>query len=102
VLLGEQFPVDVSFVNPLPVYLYKPKFIVEGPGFGQPVKITLATVGPNQEVKARVTMTSVRAGEKTIAAKFSSKELSDVDGFYTLNVTQPGADVTDSDDPLAD
>jgi len=87
VTLGEEFPVDVSFINPLPVQLNKPKFVIEGPGFGQPIKIALATVAPNDEAKTRVMMKALRAGEKTIAAKFYSTQLSDVDGFFSLTVT---------------
>jgi len=87
VALGEEFPVDVSFINPLPVPLNKPKFVIEGPGFGQPVKIALATVPANGEAKTRVTMKALRTGERTIAAKFYSTQLSDVDGHFSMTIT---------------
>lgn len=44
-------------------------------------------MAPNDEAKTRVMMKALRAGEKTIAAKFYSTQLSDVDGFFSLTVT---------------
>ena len=41
--LGEEFSVDVSLKNPLPVALNRGKFTIEGAGLGEPKKVVLPT-----------------------------------------------------------
>lgn len=87
--LGEQFQVTVSLINPLPVALSGSKFVIEGAGLGQPQKVGVPnTVAPGQEARVVVKMTAAKVGQKTLAAKFYSKELNDVDGYLNLNVIE--------------
>ena len=41
VVVGEEFPVTVSLVNPLPINLVSPRFIVQGAGMGRAQKSKL-------------------------------------------------------------
>lgn len=85
--LGTQFEVAVSLINPLPIQLNYSRFVIEGAGLGQPLKIGLPDpVGPGEDVCVVVKMTAVRIGRKTFVAKFYSKELNDVDGYLNLDV----------------
>lgn len=77
----------VSLINPLPVQLNGAKFVIEGAGLGVPHKISVGDkVAPGKEVRAEVKMTAAKAGQKTVSAKFYSKELNDVDGYLNLDV----------------
>lgn len=87
VQLGEQFEVTVSLKNPLPSALSGAKFVIEGAGLGDPHKVAVSgRVAPGQEARAVVKMTAAKAGQRTIAAKFYSKELNDVDGYLNMEV----------------
>lgn len=52
------------------------------------------TVQPGETVEADFELIPKVEGEKTISAKFSSRELEDVDGFVTLNVN-PSNEIPD-------
>lgn len=43
-------------------------------------------VPPNSEIRVTFQLTPMFPGVKSIAARFSSRELSDVDGFLEVNV----------------
>ena len=47
----------------------------------------LVRVGPGQEAQTLVKMIASKLGQRSIAAKFYSKELNDVDGYLVLNVS---------------
>lgn len=76
----------VSLINPLPIQLNGAKFVIEGAGLGTPYKISVDKVAPGKEARAEVKMTAAKAGQKTVSAKFYSKELNDVDGYLNLDV----------------
>lgn len=85
--LGEQFDVTVSLLNPLPTPLSYAKFVIEGAGLGAPHKVSVpGQVAPGSNASVVVKMTAAKAGQKTIVAKFYSKELGDVDGYVNLDV----------------
>lgn len=46
----------------------------------------IRTIDPGETVEADFELTPQVEGEKTLSAKFSSKELEDVDGFVTILV----------------
>lgn len=48
--------------------------------------VFLRTVQPGEMVEADFELTPKLEGEKTLSAKFGSRELDDVDGFVTVNV----------------
>ncbi|XP_046450915.1 annulin-like [Daphnia pulex] len=90
--LGEQFDVTVSIINPLPKELNGAKFVIEGAGLGVPHKVSVPNkVAPGKEARVVVKMTAAKAGQKTVSAKFYSKELNDVDGYLNMDVIDPTA-----------
>ncbi|GAB6029803.1 hypothetical protein CHUAL_005515 [Chamberlinius hualienensis] len=83
----KEFNCTVHFKNPLPKSLRKGEFTIEGPGLGSPLKIkVLNNVNAGEDCSASCKLTPKMSGEKTIVAKFTSKELRDVDGFKTIHV----------------
>ena len=87
--LGEEFDVVVSLINPLPTELTFAKFIIEGAGLGNPHKVAVTgKVAPGKEARVVVRMTAARSGQRTLSAKFYSKELNDVDGYININVIE--------------
>uniref|UniRef100_A0A182NEW6 protein-glutamine gamma-glutamyltransferase n=1 Tax=Anopheles dirus TaxID=7168 RepID=A0A182NEW6_9DIPT len=88
-LLGKpvsQAPVEVQFTleNPLPIALRKGVFHVEGSGIGKPLLFKHPEIAPGEKVLNTFTMTPPYSGRLTLAAKFTSKELDDVDGFLAF------------------
>ncbi|XP_042143346.1 annulin-like [Ixodes scapularis] len=79
--------VTAGFINPLPKDLNGGFFMIEGPGLVQPRRVPLGRkVPPNSEIRVTFQLTPMFPGVKSIAARFSSRELSDVDGFLEVNV----------------
>lgn len=77
----------VSIINPLPKELNGAKFVIEGAGLGVPHKVSVPNkVAPGKEALVVVKMTAAKAGQKTVSAKFYSKELNDVDGYLNMDV----------------
>ncbi|XP_058452172.1 annulin isoform X1 [Malaya genurostris] len=84
-----QSPVDVtiSLLNPLPIPLRKGIFHVEGSGIAKPLIFKHSEVEVDEVISNTFSMTPPFAGRATIAAKFTSKELDDVDGFLAFEVS---------------
>ncbi|XP_037075868.1 annulin-like isoform X2 [Pollicipes pollicipes] len=79
--------VVAEFNNPLPISLTRGRFLLEGGGLTEPIKIKVnRTVGPFEPVRASTTIVPWSAGEHLLSAKFYSKQLSDVDGFLRILV----------------
>ncbi|XP_077542339.1 annulin-like isoform X2 [Haemaphysalis longicornis] len=88
-LVGKQLHVKAGFRNPLPKPLTKGVFVIEGPGLAVPLRLPVKQKVPaGGEAKVSFYLTPKTAGPKAIIAKFSSKELSDVDGFKSLDVRE--------------
>ncbi|XP_069698766.1 annulin-like isoform X2 [Periplaneta americana] len=84
---GQELSGTATLKNPLPTALKKAQFIIEGPGLTSQLKIKLPqNVAPGSEATAAFKMTPKFSGRSTIAAKFVSKELEDVDGFLNFMV----------------
>lgn len=85
--MGELLEATARFTNPLPIPLRRGKFLVDGPGLGEQIKLKLTeNVEPGGEAVCKFAMTPLFSGRATIAAKFYSKELDDVDGFINFMV----------------
>ncbi|KAG5891827.1 hypothetical protein JTB14_035849 [Gonioctena quinquepunctata] len=77
----------ISVENPLPVPLKNGVFYVEGPGIEDKLKVKVKETVPSGGVaKGEFKFTPPRTGRHTIAAKFVSKELDDVDGYVIIMV----------------
>lgn len=84
---GQELTATATLKNPLPSALKKPQFIIEGPGLTSQLKIKLPQNIPSgSEATATFKLTPKFSGRSTIAAKFVSKELEDVDGFLNFMV----------------
>ncbi|KAJ8921065.1 hypothetical protein NQ315_015861 [Exocentrus adspersus] len=78
---------DISVENPLPVPLKKGEFTVRGPGIDGKVMIKIKNaVPPGERAKGEFKFTPPRTGRHTIAAKFTSKQMDDVDGYLVIMV----------------
>ncbi|CAH0557745.1 unnamed protein product [Brassicogethes aeneus] len=78
---------DIYLENPLPIPLKNCKFIVEGPGIKGALKLKVKdTVPPGKKAHSEFTFTPTLPGRFTIAAKFESKQLNDVDGYQIIEV----------------
>uniref|UniRef100_A0A2A4JKA1 protein-glutamine gamma-glutamyltransferase n=1 Tax=Heliothis virescens TaxID=7102 RepID=A0A2A4JKA1_HELVI len=88
----QEFTVSVKVENPLPIPLTKGKFYIQGPGLDKQLKIELdENVAPGEFATAQYRLTPPWAGRHQISAKFSSKEMKDVDGFLSFMVAPPTA-----------
>ncbi|KAH6947542.1 hypothetical protein HPB50_019687 [Hyalomma asiaticum] len=86
-VVNKPMRVKAWFTNPLPKSLSKGLFVVEGPGLSEPLRLAVKQkIPPGDEVRVAFHLTPKAAGPKAIIAKFSSKELSDVDGFKAIDV----------------
>ncbi|XP_043667444.1 annulin isoform X1 [Vespula pensylvanica] len=86
-IVGETLNATARFKNPLPIPLRKGRFLIEGPGLEQQLKIKLSEpVEVDADAECSFSMTPKQEGRATIAAKFYSKELEDVDGFVNFMV----------------
>ncbi|XP_053985887.1 annulin isoform X1 [Hylaeus volcanicus] len=86
-VVGETLNARAKFKNPLPLTLRKCRFLIEGPGLEEQLKIKLTeTVDVDAFAECSFSMVPKFEGRATIAAKFYSKELEDVDGFVNFMV----------------
>lgn len=86
-MVGETLNARAKFKNPLPIPLKKGRFLIEGPGLEEQLKLKLSeTVDVDGDAECSFSMVPKFEGRATIAAKFYSKELEDVDGFINFMV----------------
>ncbi|KAF5298385.1 hypothetical protein FQR65_LT01163 [Abscondita terminalis] len=84
---NQDVSVDVYLENPLPIPLKKCEFIIDAPGLTK--KLTLkvkGTVLPGAKALVKFRFAPPKSGSQTIAAKFVSTDLEDVDGFLNMIV----------------
>ncbi|XP_071448143.1 annulin-like isoform X2 [Hetaerina americana] len=94
---GKEFTATASLKNPLPAPLRKGQFIIEGQGLTHQLKIKMAQdIPPGGDASASFNITPTFHGQKTIAAKFTSKELEDVDGYLVIKIAPPKAETNGS------
>ncbi|KPJ06440.1 Annulin [Papilio machaon] len=86
----QEMNVTVKVENPLPIPLKNGKFYIQGPGLDQQLKIELnENVAPGEFATAQFKLTPPWGGRHQISAKFTSKEIRDIDGFKTFIVAAP-------------
>lgn len=94
VVVGKPQTFTASFQNPLPHKLNRCYFAIEGPGLKQPYYLALKEgVHPRSEAWVDFQLTPATAGPRSVAAKFLSRELHDVEGFLEVLV-KGGAEAT--------
>ncbi|CAB3230840.1 unnamed protein product [Arctia plantaginis] len=86
----QEFTVHVKVDNSLPIPLTKCKFYIQGAGLEKQLKIPLnESVAPGEFATAQFNLTPPWAGKHQITAKFTSKEMRDIDGFLSFMVAMP-------------
>ncbi|KAF5293128.1 hypothetical protein FQA39_LY13738 [Lamprigera yunnana] len=86
-LQNQEVPVDVYLENPLPIALRRCEFTIDAPGLDK--KLTLKvkdTIPPGGKALVKFKFVPPSVGSQTIAAKFVSPDLEDVDGFLNFVV----------------
>ncbi|XP_037037694.1 annulin isoform X2 [Bradysia coprophila] len=89
----EEIDVIVRLTNPLPIPLRKGLFQLEGPGIESQILKKIAEVPVSATTSATFKYTPPFAGRAALVAKFSCKELDDVDGFLAYEVRPRPDDV---------
>ncbi|XP_017792163.1 PREDICTED: annulin isoform X1 [Habropoda laboriosa] len=96
-VVGETLNATGKFKNPLPIPLRKCRFLIEGPGLKEQLKLKLSEdVEVDADAECSFSMVPKFEGRATIVAKFYSKELEDVDGFVNFMV-KPAKVVTNGE-----
>ncbi|KAL5022640.1 hypothetical protein ScPMuIL_001795 [Solemya velum] len=86
--LGESVEAIVSFTNPLPMPLTECFLAVEGPGFKIDMIIPCIDVPGKQEFNKKVVLTPKKRGSSVIMADFDAKQIINVTGYASLEVTK--------------
>lgn len=96
-IVGQTLNATAKFRNPLPTPLRKGKFLIEGPGLAQQLKLKLTEpVEVDADAECMFSMIPKLEGRGRIAAKFYSKELEDVDGHSDNFIVRPTKIVSNS------
>ncbi|XP_053695044.1 annulin [Sabethes cyaneus] len=90
-----QNPVDItiSLLNPLPIALRKGIFHVEGSGIAKPFIFKHSEVAVDETISNTFSLTPEFVGRATLAVKFTSKDLDDVDGFLAYEIKPRPEDI---------
>lgn len=84
---GKELTVEVSVENPLPINIKRGEFTVEGPGLDKPLKLKIKKpVPPGENVTATFTYVPSKIGRQSFGAKFTCREMNDVDGYVVFVV----------------
>ena len=90
-VVGDELKATARFQNPLPIPLNKGRFLIEGPGLDEQLKVKLPDpVRTGAYAECSFSMVPRYEGRATIAAKFYSNELEDEDGFVNFMVKRNG------------
>ncbi|XP_055541423.1 annulin-like isoform X2 [Wyeomyia smithii] len=85
--------VTISLLNPLPIALRKGIFHVEGSAIEKPLIFKHSEVAVDETISNTFSLTPEFVGRATIAVKFTSKELDDVDGFLAYEIKPRPEDI---------
>lgn len=89
-IVGQTLYASAKFRNPLPVSLKKGRFLIEGPGLNEQLKLKLSEpVEVDADAECTFSMIPKLEGRARIAAKFYSRELEDVDGHSDNFIIKP-------------
>lgn len=95
-LVDRTLNATAKFRNPLPVPLRKCRFLIEGPGLDEQLKLKLLEpVEVDAYAECTFSMIPKLEGRARIAAKFYSWELEDVDGHSDNFIVRPAKTVGD-------
>lgn len=84
---GKEVTVEVLVENPLPITIKRGEFTVEGPGLDKPLKLKIRKPVPaGENATATFTFIPPKVGRQSFGAKFTCKEMNDVDGFVVFVV----------------
>lgn len=83
----------VKLTNPLPLTLRKGVFHIEGPGLDTALEFKVPEVEVGAAAEATFEFVPPYSGRGTFAAKFTSKELDDVDGFLAFEMQPRPEDI---------
>lgn len=82
---GKEISVEVMVENPLPVTIKRGEFTVECPGWDKPLKLKIKKpVPPGENATATFSFVPPKVGRQSFGAKFTCKEMNDVDGFLVF------------------
>lgn len=93
VVSREPVEVLVQLKNPLPIALHKGLFHIEGPGMERALELKVPEIPVGGEASATFEFIPPYSGRGTFAAKFTSKELDDVDGFLAFEMQPRPEDI---------
>lgn len=89
-IVGQTLTASAKFRNPLPVPLKKGRFLIEGPGLDEQLKLKLSeSVEVDADAECVFSMIPKLEGRARITAKFYSRELEDVDGYSDNFIVKP-------------
>lgn len=93
VVSREPVRVLVTLKNPLPIALRKGVMHVEGPGLDAALEFKVPEVPVGETAEVSFEFVPPYSGRGTFAAKFTSKELDDVDGFLAFEMQPRPEDI---------
>jgi transglutaminase 1 len=85
--------IHVRLENPLPISLTKGVFQIEGSGIETPILLKVNEVQPKTFAEVRFAYKPPYVGSAKLIAKFTSKEMDDVDGFRSFEIAPKADDV---------
>lgn len=82
---GKELTIEVLVENPLPIPIKRGEFTVEGPGLDKPLKLKIRKpVPPGENATATFTYVPSKLGRQSFGAKFTCREINDVDGYVVF------------------
>ncbi|XP_011169553.1 annulin isoform X1 [Solenopsis invicta] len=97
-VVGQTLHASAKFRNPLPIPLRKGRFLIEGPGLDEQLKLKLSEpVEVDADAECSFSMMPKLEGRARIAAKFYSRELEDVDGHSNNFIVKATRAISNSD-----
>lgn len=85
--------IHVRLENPLPIPLTKGVFQIEGSGIIDPHILKVSDIQPKAYAETRFAYKPPYAGSAKLIAKFTSKEMDDVDGFRVFEIAPRPEDI---------
>lgn len=85
--------IHVRLENPLPIPMTKGIFQIEGSGIKEPLILKVPDIQPKSHAETRFAYKPPYVGSAKLIAKFTSKEIDDVDGFRVFEVAPRPEDI---------
>ncbi|KAL7036304.1 hypothetical protein ACKWTF_008773 [Chironomus riparius] len=85
--------IHIRLENPLPIPITKGIFQIEGSGLKEPLILKVPDILPKTVTETRFAYKPSYVGSAKLVAKFTSKEMDDVDGFRVFEVAPKPEDV---------